>query len=75
MYVSMYVCMCVYACACIRTCVRACVRVRMMYVTTTTHKYNFLKNVTIGFSHFLIQTMSCSCIRAADRNRYEITTG
>ena len=28
-------------------CVHACVRV--MYVTTTTHKYNSLKNVTIGF--------------------------
>ena len=31
--------------------VRACVRV--MYVTTTSHKYNSLNNVTIGFSLFI----------------------
>ena len=59
----------------VRACVRACVRV--MYVTTTTHKCNSLKNVNviIGFLIFLIQTKSCSCIRAANRNCYEITTG
>ena len=45
MYLCMYVCM--YVCACVRSNVRPCVRV--MYVTTTTHKYNSLKNVTIGF--------------------------
>ena len=36
----------------VRACVRACVRVHVMYVTTTTHKYNYLKNVTIGFLLF-----------------------
>ena len=38
--------------ACVRAGVRACVRVHVMYVTTTTHKYNYLKNVTIGFLMF-----------------------
>ena len=52
------VCVCVCACvraggrACVRALVRACVRVHVMYVTTTTHKYNYLKNVTIGFLMF-----------------------
>ncbi len=39
-----------YACEYVCMCVRAGVRV--MYATTTTHKYNYLKNVTIGFLMF-----------------------
>ena len=34
------VCVCVCVCAC----VRACVRVHVMYVTTTTHEYNYRKS-------------------------------
>ena len=58
MCVCVCVCVCVRACvragvrAGVRACVRACVRVHVMYVTTTTHKYNYLKNVTIGFLMF-----------------------
>ena len=58
MYVCVYVCVCVCVCvrafvhACGRTYVRTCVRVHVMYVTTTTQKYNSLKNVTIGFLIF-----------------------
>ena len=54
MYVCMYVCVCVCVCvrsfvrSCMRVGVRTCVRVHVMYVTTTTHKYNSLKNITIG---------------------------
>ena len=43
----------VYVCVCVRAGGRAGVRVHVMYVTTTTHKYNYLKkNVTIGFLMF-----------------------
>ena len=42
----------VYVCVCVRACGRACVRVHVMYATTTTHKCNYLKNVTIGFLMF-----------------------
>ena len=78
-YVRMYVCTYVrmYVCTYVRMYVCTYVRtyLRVMYVTTTTNKYNYLKNVKIGFLIFLIQTKSCPCIRAANRNRYEITTG
>ena len=77
--VTMCVCVCVCLCVCVRACVRvcgrACVRVHVMYVTTTTHKYNVtIEKCYNWFSHVLIQTMSCSCIRAANCNLYDITT-
>ena len=46
----MYVCVCV--CVCVRACARTCVGVRVVHVTTTTDKYNYLKNVTFGFLIF-----------------------
>ena len=50
---SVTMCMCVCVCVCVHVaCVRAGVCVHVMYVTTTTHKYNYLKNVTIGFLMF-----------------------
>ncbi len=48
-YVCMYVCACIRVRACMHAYVRACGHVCVIYVTTTTHKYNYLKNVTIGF--------------------------
>ena len=64
MHVRMHVRACMLTCECVRVCVR------VMNVTKTTHKYNYLN----FFSNFLIPTQSWLCIRAANRNRYEITT-
>ena len=55
-----------------RACVRACACDVCNYNYTQISLSEMFYN---WFSHVLIQTMSCSCIRAANRNLYEITTG
>ena len=63
-FLCVCVCACVRVCVCMRACVRACVRawvracMRVMYVTTTTHKYNSLRNV----SHFFKFRQSNICV-------------
>ena len=83
-FISNYVYVCVRACACVRACVRACGRacgracVRACACDVCNYNYTQISLSEMfynWFSHVLIQTMSCSCIRAANRNLYEITTG
>ena len=59
-----------------RTGGRACVHAWACDVCNYNYTQIYLSEIFYNwFSHVLIQTMSCSCIRAANRNRYEITTG